>query len=280
MPEAMFPAPSFDVSMPARYRQLFRGPVVGEHAAIVARCGAAAAHAEIWRRTHQGVAIACMVAHDHPWLLSFVCTALDAHAISMTAAHVYSRASPRGSDLVCLLWLQREDSRERPVVDSDVSRIAELVGGLLTGELTLEVVRPEARHRMPPDSATLTRFEPTGDAATTLLVVETREQPGILRAITDALLAANVRILKSIVATAPEGHVVHRFILRDQDGSMPDSYRRNRLQADVQRAINATAPAAPHGLLHKPSGRLEQGARVRTVSGVIPAVSSKQSKTG
>jgi UTP:GlnB (protein PII) uridylyltransferase len=248
MAEVMLHAPPFDVSMPPRYRQLFRGPVVSEHAAIVARCGAAAAHAEIWRRTHQGTAIACMVTRDHPWLLSFVCTALDAHAIHMSAAHVYARACPQGSDLVCLLWLIREDSPERSVVDSDVARIAELVGGLVTGELTLEVIPPEARRGIPPDTATLIRFEPTGDASTSLLVVETLERPGLFRAVTAALQAAHVRILKSLVATAPEGHVVHRFVLSEQDGRMPDSLRKNRLQAEVLRVISAIAPATSRRL--------------------------------
>ena len=138
-----------------------------------------------------------------------------------------------------------DDSRERSVVDSDVARIAELVGGLVTGELTLEVVSPEARRPMPPDAATITRFEPTGDSMTALLVVETREQPGIFRAVTSALLAAHVHIQKSVVATAPEGHVSYRFLLREEDGRMPDSFRRSRLQAHVLRTIHAIAPMGP-----------------------------------
>jgi hypothetical protein len=73
---------------------------MNEHAAIVARRGTAPAHAEIWRRTPQGAAIACMAADDHPWLLSFVCTALTAHAIHMLAAHLYARVSSQGTDAI------------------------------------------------------------------------------------------------------------------------------------------------------------------------------------
>jgi UTP:GlnB (protein PII) uridylyltransferase len=274
MAEVMLHAPTFNASMPLRYRQLFRGAAVIEHAAIIDRCGAGAAHAELWRRTHQGVAIACMVTRDHPWLLSFVCTALDAHAINMTAAHVYVRVCPHGSDLVSLLWLRREESPERPVVDSDVARIAELVGGLVTGELTLEAFPPESRRAMPSDAATLTRFEPTGDDTTALLVVETRDRPGIFRAVTDALLGAHVHIVKSLVATALEGNVVRRFILREEDGRMPDAYRRSRLQAHVLRAINAVALVSPGRLHDKSTVEISVGRSVEGADGGKPHLSS------
>jgi UTP:GlnB (protein PII) uridylyltransferase len=272
--------------MPPRYRQLFRGAVVNEHAAIVARREAAPAHAEIWRLTPQGTAIACMVADDHPWLLSFVCTALNAHAIHLLAAHLYARVSSQGNDLVCLLWLVREEFPDRLVVDADVARVAELVGGLVTGELTLEVMPPEARCTTPPDAATLIKFEHTGDPSSALLVVETHERPGLLRAVTGALLSTGVRIRKSLVASARDGLVVQRFFLAEPDGRAPDSHRRDILQADVLRAISAIVPRTARvepsvdpteeQRVFVPQGSSASGADgspLRTISGLIPKIS-------
>ena len=232
--------------MPARYRQLFRGGAVNEHAAIVARRGTAAAHAEIWRRTPQGAAIVCMPADDHPWLLSFVCTALTAHAIHMVSAHLYARVSDR-TDLMCLLWLVREESAGRSVLDADVTRIAELVGGLVTGELTDEVVPRGARHTTPRDAATLIRFEDIGNAARASLVIETLERPGLFRAVTSALQSARVRILNSVATTAQDGRVVLRFSLVEPDGTAPDAHRRDLLQADVLRAVSVVVPGNGSG---------------------------------
>jgi UTP:GlnB (protein PII) uridylyltransferase len=234
-----------------------------------------------------------MVADDHPWLLSFVCTALNAHAIHMAAAHLYARASSDRSDLVCLLWLIRDESPERSVVDSDVARIAELVGGLVTGELTLEVVPQEARRTTPPDAATIIRFEHTGDPATALLMVETLDRPGLLRAVTTALLAAGVRIRKSLVAAARDGLVIQRFLLAEPDGRAPDAHRRDLLQADVLRAISAIAPRSQRVdslvvpadeqeifLPQKTSATDGESPPARTISGLIPIAPWKRSGVG
>src|SRR5260370_9138961 len=84
---------AFYETMPARYRQLFRGPTVEEHAAIAARRGSAPAHAEIWRRLPHGAAIPCIVAEDRPGLLSYLGSAFPTPPSDILSAPVITPAN-------------------------------------------------------------------------------------------------------------------------------------------------------------------------------------------
>jgi UTP:GlnB (protein PII) uridylyltransferase len=229
--------PGFYETMPARYRQLFRGPTVDEHAAIAARRGPAPAHAEIWRRLPRGGAIACIVAEDRPGLLSYLGTAFTTRSIDILSAQVYARANPRGTEVVDLFWIRREEGIASAVVDGDLTRIADLLGGLMTGDLRMDGRPLGARHVASPDAATLVRFEEMTDGGPATLSLETVERPGLFRAVTTALLDANVRIIGSKRAGGQGGHVVHRFSLAEHDGATLNQYRRGLLQAEVLRVV-------------------------------------------
>jgi UTP:GlnB (protein PII) uridylyltransferase len=229
---------AFYETMPARYRQLFRGPTVDEHAAIAARRGGAPAHAEIWRRLPNGGAIACLVAEDRHGLLSHVGTVFATRSIDILSAHVYSRADPRGAEVVDLFWLSREEGTAAAIAPSDLARAADLLGGLMTGDLRMDGRPLAARREGLHPSATLVRFEeegPEGGPAT--LRLETLERPGLFRAVTSALLDADVRIISSSRASAQGARVIHRFALAEQDGRAPDQYRRGLVQAEVLRVV-------------------------------------------
>jgi UTP:GlnB (protein PII) uridylyltransferase len=230
--------------MPARYRQLFRGPTVDEHAAIAARRGSAPAHAEIWRRLPQGGAIACIVAEDRPGLHSYLGTALTTRSIDIVSAQVYSRAHPKGAEVVDLFWIRRDEGLASPVVESDLARVADLLGGLMTGDLRVDGRALGARHVASPDSATLVRFEEGPDAGPATLSLETVERPGLFGAVTAALLNAKVRIIGSKRASAHGARVVHRFSLAEYDGQAPDQYRRGLLQAEVLRVVEPVGRSA------------------------------------
>ncbi len=249
--------PGFYETMPARYRQLFRGPTVDEHAAIAARRGPAPAHAEIWRRLPHGGAIACIVAEDRPGLLSYLGTAFTTRSIDIVSAQVYARANPRGAEVVDLFWVRREEGTAAAVVDSDLTRVADLLGGLMTGDLRMDGRPLGARHVASPDAATLVRFEEVPEFGPATLSLETVERPGLFRAVTTALLNANVRIIASKRAAGQDSHVVHRFSLAEHDGGTPNQYRRGLLQAEVLRAVEPLARKAGaaefRGLSERPS---------------------------
>ena len=230
--------------MPARYRQLFRGPTADEHAGIAARRDGAPAHAEIWRRLPSGGAIACIVAEDRPGLLSYVGSALMTRSIDIVSAQVYARANPRGAEAVDLFWLRREEGPSAPIADADLSRVADLLGGLMTGELRMDGRPLGARHVPTPYSATLVHFEEVPERGPATLCLETEERPGLFRAVTSALQAANVRIIASRRANGDGARVIHRFSLAEEDGRAPDQYRRGVLQAEVLRVVEPATRTA------------------------------------
>jgi UTP:GlnB (protein PII) uridylyltransferase len=229
--------PGFYETIPVRYRQLFHGSTVEEHAAIAARRGSAPAHAEIWRRLPHGVAIACVVAEDRPGLLSYLGSAFTTRSIDILSAQVYARANPRGTEVVDLFWLRRDETIASAVVEGDLTRVADLLGGLMTGDLRMDGRPLGARHVASPDSATLVRFEETPDVGPATLSLETIERPGLFRAVTNALLNANVRIISSKRVAGQGSRVVHRFALAEHDGATPNQYRRGLLQAEVLRVV-------------------------------------------
>jgi UTP:GlnB (protein PII) uridylyltransferase len=245
MSSATASAPAFYETMPARYRQLFRGPTVYEHAAIVGRRGAAPAHAEIWRRLPQGGAIACVVAEDRPGLLSYLGTAFIAQSIDILSAQLYTRRDPRRAEVVDFFWLRRDDAIATSVVEADLMRVADLLGGLMTGELRVDGRPLDARSLAAPDDATIIRFDDTPSTEAAILILETIERPGLFRAVSTALLSAHARILASKRSSGPGGRVVHRFSIAEKDGTTPDQYRRGVLQAEVLRVVG---PGARYGL--------------------------------
>jgi len=228
---------AFYETMPDRYRQLFQGPTVNEHAAIAARRGGAPAHAEIWRRLPNGRAIACLVAEDRRGLHSHLGTVFTTRSIDILSAQLYSRADPRGAEVVDLFWLSRNEGAAATIAPNDLARVADLLGGLMTGDLRMDGRPLAARHAASQASATLVRLEDGPEGGPATLRLETVERPGLFRAVTSALLDANVRIISSKRASAPGARVIHRFSLVEQDGRPPDQYRRGLLQAEVLRVV-------------------------------------------
>jgi UTP:GlnB (protein PII) uridylyltransferase len=245
--------------MPARYRQLFHGSTVHEHAAIVARRGRAPAHAEIWRRLADGGVVVCVVADDQPGLLSHLGTALTTQSLDLLAAQVYGRSAPRGAEIVDLLWLRRDEELGSAVVDADLARLAELLGGLATGELRADGRALEPR-RTSAAGATLVRFDDEkSPKGSTSLILETVERPGLFRAVLDALLRAGVQLTGSRRASGGAGRVVHRFVIAEGNGVPPDQYRRGVLQAEVLRVVELVAHRQARASMTAPTPRRSEG---------------------
>ena len=228
----------FSETMPRRYQQLFRGPVVQEHAAIAVRRGSAPAHAEIWRRLPQGAAIVCLVAEDRPGLVASLATALTAQSIDILAAHVYSRSGPSGAEAVEFLWLRRDEAVAPTLLENDVARFADLLSGLLNGELRIDGRVGAERHLPSPDVATLVRVEPGEESRKpALFSLEVPARAGIFRAVHQAVLRANFQVIAHSRVGAPGGRESLRFAILDADGRAPDQYRRGLLQAEVLRIL-------------------------------------------
>jgi [protein-PII] uridylyltransferase len=230
--------------MPPRYRDSFDGVAIREHAAIVGRRAAAAAHVEIWRRLPNGRAIACVVADDRPGLLSLISAALVVQALDVVSAQAYTRAlaDREGAEAVDFLWLRRDADLAMPIRSADAVQLSEVLSGLLTGGLTMESVirRAKGRPSAPPGASTRVAFNETSDAGLSVLTVETFDRPGLLLAITLALFKARVQIVGTDVVTS-EGRVVDRFTIVELDGAPILRHRRGAVQTAVLTAIDALA---------------------------------------
>ena len=236
--------------MPARYRSAFDGVAIREHAAIVARRAGASAHAEIWRREPQERAVICVVADDRPGLLSFVSASLATQRLDVISAQAYTRTPAEGADAeaVDFLWVRRGDDPPEPIRNADAVRVAEVLGGLIAGELTIESVRRQGRDlaRAPVGAATKVSFDEARNANLSVLTVTTFDRPGLLLAITLALFRAQVQIVASDVTTE-NGQVVDRFTIAELDGSPVVRHRRGAVQTAVLSAIDALAEHAKVG---------------------------------
>ncbi|MDP9035543.1 MAG: hypothetical protein M3O50_12125 [Myxococcota bacterium] len=234
-------ADGFYASMPARYRELYEGDPVEEHAAIAARREGAPAHVEIWRRLPKGGAIVCVVADDRAGLLSHISAALLVHAMDVIAAQAYTRDTPLGPEAFDLFWLRRSPPQRLPISDTDVARIMSTLRALVAGEVTVDAVARQGRERPPPPPGATTRvtFDETADADIAVLTVETFDRPGLLLAITEALSRARVQIIASEATTTRDRRVLDRFTIVELDGAPIRAQRRGVLQIEVLSAIDA-----------------------------------------
>ncbi len=167
--------------MPRQYRDAFDSAAASDHAAIVTRRAQAAAHAEIWRQLPTGGAIVCVVADDRPGLLSLVTASLAAEKMDITSAHAYTRALPDGggTEAVDFLWLRRGGASTAPIRARDISRVLEVLRGLVAGERTPESVALRSRPVRPstPEAPTRVAFDEALDGGHPVLTVETSISP-------------------------------------------------------------------------------------------------------
>jgi [protein-PII] uridylyltransferase len=245
MRDATSPAPAdptFEASMPERYRDSFDETAIAEHAGIVARRGKSAAHIEIWRRLPEGVTVVCVVADDRPGLLSRITASLVIHSIDIVSAQAYTRTSPSGGgEAVDLLWLRRMTPAGPTLSEAECVRIGDVLRALVTGELSVDAAVSGARPAPGPRQAFATRIalDDTGQGQL-LMTIETSDRPGLLLAITRALFRANVQIVGSDASTE-KGRVIDRFTLVEIDGSPISEKRRRALQTDMLAAVDAVA---------------------------------------
>ena len=228
--------------MPGRYREVFDLQAIREHAAIVARRARSPVHVEMWQRLPNGGAVLCIVADDRPGLLTLISASLVMHQMDVVAAQVYTRTDPdtRLAEAVDFLSVQRDAALPLPVLKADVTRIAETLRRLVTGEVSLESTIRKARPLRPAPAGASTRvtFDQGADADLVVLTVETFDRPGLLLAITMALFRAGVQIIASDAST--RGHqVVDRFTIVELDGTPIRQARRGVVQMEVLSAIES-----------------------------------------
>jgi UTP:GlnB (protein PII) uridylyltransferase len=188
----------FLASMPAAYARAFTRDEVVAHARIVARRGAALAHAELCQGP--GRSLVCVVADDRPGLLALLTDALLVQAVGIRSAQVYCRARADGSaEAVDFLELQVGHAGagfEASELEAFKHALSELIAEDIQASVRASaapVVRvPPARAYFELEALRRNQY---------VLLVEAPDSQGLLHGITSALHAQGVRILSCQIGT-------------------------------------------------------------------------------
>jgi UTP:GlnB (protein PII) uridylyltransferase len=230
--------------MPRAYAEAFPPADVRDHAAIVARRGPRALHAELWRTLPSGTEILCVVADDRPGLLSDICEVLVGERIEVTTAQVHCRTREDGRrEAVDLFWLRRRTTAgaSRGLSAEDVERIASRLSAPLPADADVgdgtdpgQYVSHFPRNPVPTPRAFFnTNSLRRGEY---VLIVEAPDFPGLLSAITSALAVSGVEITASDIRT-DDWLARDCFTLRDPQGQPLSPDRLAAIRQSVVKAI-------------------------------------------
>jgi [protein-PII] uridylyltransferase len=233
-------ARDFRASMPASYRRAHGWTAIQEHAAIVARRGEGAVHVEVWRVRRGTVAvIAC---DDRPGGLAMMSAAIAAAGFDILVAEAYRRVRDRRpAESVAFFELRRASelpaaSDRRPITDDDLRPIAAKLESLFAGESGAERLLRRNAPTLPPGPQASPEVTFADDDEASVLLIEARDRPGLLAAITSALADASVRIVDSEILTV-DGRVRDRFQLTEGTGEPLSGPRRAAIAHMVLAAL-------------------------------------------
>jgi [protein-PII] uridylyltransferase len=215
---------SYLASMPERYVLANAPAAVAAHAEV-ARAHAShptAATIALVPSRHPEAAELCIVAPDRPGLLAAITAAFAASRLEIHAAQIHSRTLADGSvEAVDLFWVRDRAegveavARAIPKLKRDVDAV--LSGAVLATELAHK--RGSARGmRGTPSVTNKVVVDPGASSRHTVIEVTTRDRPGLVFAIADAIYRLGLTIVVAKINT--EGtRVADVFYVSEADGS-------------------------------------------------------------
>jgi UTP:GlnB (protein PII) uridylyltransferase len=229
----------FRASMPPSYRKAHSRAAIEEHAAIAARRGSAPVHAELWRFRRGAVIV--MVTDDRDGLLAMMSAAVATMGFDILTAEAYQRArATQAPEAVALFELRRPAEEGRALTATDVAAIAVALQSLLRDELASEGVLRRNAGTVPPGPQASPDVTFADEEDSGILLVEARDRPGLLAAITSCLAEARVRIVDCEIVTVG-GRVRDRFELVEADGGTLSLERRDAIARSVLASIERRA---------------------------------------
>jgi len=229
----------FRASMPPSYRKAHSRTAIEEHAAVVARRGDAFVHAELWRFRRGAVIL--IVTDDRDGLLAMMSAAVAATGFDILTAEAYQRARPAQTpEAVALFELRRPGEEGRALTAADVRAIATALESLLREEGTSDGVLRRNAGTVPPGPQASPEVTFADDEQSGILLIEARDRPGLLAAITSCLAEASVRIVDCEIVTVG-GRVRDRFELVEPDGGPLSAERRDAIARSVLASIERRA---------------------------------------
>lgn len=182
-----------------------------------------------------------IVGADRAGFLSLVSEAFVLCGVDVADAEAFTRDIEGGKEAVDMFWLRRLDGNEGHALnDLDVERIRTALVALLDGSLP-SGARPPTTSLPAPSGRTNTRvrFLEDDSGALSTLEIETENRAGLLLAVSRALYAQQVQVVRSEVHTIGD-RVVDRFRVAELDGSPVAPERRLEIQVAV---LSAAEPA-------------------------------------
>lgn len=230
-------------SMPASYALAFSLAEIEQHTEIVARRRDRPVHVERSGTFADRTTVVCVVADDRAGLLSLICQVLVALHLEVVSAQIYSRVAPNGAEeAVDFFWVRaRSDHQSRLITPAEVAALERKLGEALTSHATALDVSPRlgSQPTLDPIPAPRAFFDPAEQReGRHLLVVESRDFPGLLMTITKTLHEANFDVVASEVVT--QGWLARdRFLLKDLTRAAPTAERLKLARAAVLEAVRS-----------------------------------------
>jgi [protein-PII] uridylyltransferase len=221
--------------MPPSYRRAYNGHAIQEHAAIIARRGDALVHLEAWRVRRGTVVV--IVSDDRAGGLAAMSAAIAACGFDILVAEAFQRTRDgQPPEAVAFFELRRPYDESKPITPDDLAPIAQAVKSVFEGEAGIEGLLRRNARTVPPGPQAGPEITFADDEEAGILLVEARDRPGLLAAITSALTESDVRIVDCEIVTVG-GRVRDRFELTEADGRRLSAARRVAISQQVLLAV-------------------------------------------
>jgi len=186
---------------------------------------------------------ACFALEDHPGIFSRLAGALALVGANVVDARTYTS---KDGYATAVFWVQ--DAEGHPYEQSRLPRLRGMIEKTLKGEVIVrEAVadRDKLKKREKPFKVPTTiTFDNEGSEIYTMIEVDTRDRPGLLYDLTQALAESHVNIASAVIATYGE-QVVDTFYVKDMFGLKYHSESKQKtLERRLREAVERVAERA------------------------------------
>jgi [protein-PII] uridylyltransferase len=214
--------PEYLASMPERYLLSNAPDAIASHAELARKHRGRTVSVALVPSRHPEAAEICVIAADRPGLLASITAALAASRLEVHAAQINSRILADGSiEAVDLFWVRDRGEGVEGVARALSGLVRDLdaviVGRVTPAELAHKRGRTALSGRATPAVRTQVSIDDRASPRHTVIEVLTRDRPGLLHAVSDALYRLGLSIAVAKINT--EGtRVADVFYVSEADG--------------------------------------------------------------
>jgi [protein-PII] uridylyltransferase len=192
-------------SMPERYLLANSPAAIAAHAELARKHGDRVASVAMVPSRHPEAAEICVVASDRPGLLAAITAAIAASRLEVHAAQIHSRTIEGGVQAVDLFWV-RDRGEGVDGVARSIPKLVRDIHAVLTGEVTpIDLARRRGggvrSERNSPRVRLQVSVDDRASPRHTVIEVVTRDRPGLLFALSDALYRLGLSIAVAKINT-------------------------------------------------------------------------------